>query len=360
MKGPIAVVLCLSLLFSAITASAQFVKTKDLEKMKKRTRIIVVKEKPDKKILKQLGRTSPEMANAYKQSIRQLNQDFPEAVRQFWTVNGSATIEVRTEKEIEKIRKKNDRTSIVMDIQSLHVKPGVKSRYAKMTRTYTAPLSWQKDPKDLSIPVINMTFIENNPQSPFYIQNMSDSFPDFIDLAVGLRLATFVFNEQLEGKTNTILQKKVKHNAVLMKGKTLVLCKEWLDETFEAKIAQKDYPFPIRYVTLPELEALVRTDIYDNTIVAYVPAGVFSTFDKNAPSMEVHVPVVFDPVNGMPLCHSDISDQMFQAWGYSLIPRMGKSIVGFKKIRNEDIRHFAKSITEGEEQETIEAGMGGD
>ncbi|SFO25330.1 hypothetical protein SAMN05428949_4668 [Chitinophaga sp. YR627] len=353
MKGPIAAVLCLSLLFSAITASAQFVKTKDLEKMKKRTRIIVLKEKPDKKILKQLARTSPEMANAYKQAIRQLNQDFPEAVRQFWTVNSGATIEVRTEKEIEKIRKKSDRTSIVMDCQSLHVKPGVKSRYSKLTRTYTSGLSWQKDPKDLSIPVISMTFIESDLQYPFYIQNMSDQFPDYIDLAVGLRLATFVFNEQLEGKTSTVLQKEIKHNAVLMKGKTLVLCKDWLDETFEANVAKNDYPFPIKYVSLEELENLIRKDVYDSTVVAYVPAGVFSTFDKNAPSMEVHVPVVFDPANGMPLCHSDISHEMFQAWGFSLIPRMGKTVVGFKKIRNEDIRHFAKSITEGEEQEQM-------
>ncbi|MCF6406585.1 hypothetical protein L3C95_27050 [Chitinophaga filiformis] len=349
MKGPIAALLCLSLLFSAITASAQFVKTKDLEKMKKRTRVLVVKEKPDKKILKQLARSSPEMANAYKQAIKQLNQDFPEAVRQFWTVNGNATIEVRTEKEIERIRKKNDRSSIVMDCQSLHVKPGVKSRYSKYTRTYTSALVWQKDSKDLSIPVINMTFIENDLQYPFYIQNMSDRFPDFVDLAVGLRLATFVFNEQLDGKSSTILQKEIKHNAVLMKGKTLVLCKEWLDETFEAKTAKQDYPYPIRYVNQEELEGLIRKDVYDSAVVAYVPAGVFSTFDRNAPSMEVHVPVVFDPVNGMPLCHSDISDQMFQAWGFSLIPRMGKTVVGFKKIRNEDIRNFAKSINEGEE-----------
>ncbi|PWV48144.1 hypothetical protein [Chitinophaga sp. S165] len=348
MKGPIAALLCLSLLFSANTVSAQFVKTKDLEKMKKRTRVLVVKEKPDKKILKQLARTSSEMANAYKQAIKQLNQDFPEAVRQFWTANGSATIEVRTEKEIEKIRKKNDRTSIVLDCQSLHVK-GVKSKYSKFTRTYTSSLVWQKDSKDLSVPVINMTFIENDVQYPFYIQNMSDKFPDFIDLAVGLRLATFVFNEQLEGRSSTVLQKEIKHNAVLMKGKTLVLCKEWLDEAFETAIAKKDYPFPIRYVSLGELESLIRKDVFDSTVVAYVPAGVFSTFDRNAPSMEVHVPVVFDPVNGMPLCHSDISDEMFQAWGFSLIPRMGKTVVGFKKIRNEDIRNFAKSINEGEE-----------
>lgn len=348
MKGPIAALLCLSLLFSAITVSAQFVKAKDLEKMKKRTRILVVKEKPDKKILKQLARTSSEMANAYKQAIKQLNQDFPEAVRQFWTANGSATIEVRTEKEIEKIRKKNDRTSIVLDCQSLHVK-GVKSKYSKFTRTYTSSLVWQKDSKDLSVPVINMTFIENDVRYPFYIQNMSDKFPDFIDLAVGLRLATFVFNEQLEGKSSTVLQKEIKHNAVLMKGKTLVLCREWLDEAFETAIAKKDYPFPIRYVSLEELEGLIRKDVFDSTVVAYVPAGVFSTFDRNAPSMEVHVPVVFDPVNGMPLCHSDISDEMFQAWGFSLIPRMGKTVVGFKKIRNEDIRNFAKSINEGEE-----------
>lgn len=348
MKGPLAALLCLSLLFSANTVSAQFVKTKDLEKMKKRTRILVVKEKPDKKILKQLARTSSEMANAYKQAIKQLNQDFPEAVRQFWTANGSATIEVRTEKEIEKIRKKNDRTSIVLDCQSLHVK-GIKSRYSKFTRTYTSSLVWQKDSKDLSVPVINMTFIENDVQYPFYIQNMSDKFPDFIDLAVGLRLATFVFNEQLEGRSSTILQKEIKHNAVLMKGKTLVLCKDWLDEAFETAAARKDYPFPIRYVSLEELEGLIRKDVFDSTVVAYVPAGVFSTFDRNAPSMEVHVPVVFDPVNGMPLCHSDISDEMFQAWGFSLIPRMGKTVVGFKKIRNEDIRNFAKSINEGEE-----------
>jgi hypothetical protein len=348
MKGPIAALLCLSLLFSAITVSAQFVKTKDLEKMKKRTRILVVKEKPDKKILKQLARTSSEMANAYKQAIKQLNQDFPEAVRQFWTANGSATIEVRTEREIEKIRKKNDRTSIVLDCQSLHVK-GIKSRYSKFTRTYTSSLEWQKDSKNLSVPVINMTFIENDVQYPFYIQNMSDKFPDFIDLAVGLRLATFVFNEQQEGKSSTIMQKEIKHNAVLMKGKTLVLCREWLDEEFETAAAKKDYPFPIRYVNLEELEGLIRKDVFDSTVVAYVPAGVFSTFDRNAPSMEVHVPVVFDPVNGMPLCHSDISDEMFQAWGFSLIPRMGKTVVGFKKIRNEDIRNFAKSINEGED-----------
>jgi hypothetical protein len=351
MKGPITALLCLSLLFSAITASAQYVKTKDLEKMKKRTRIIVVKEKPDKKILKHLARTSTEMANAYKQAIKQLNQDFPEAVRQFWTVNSGATIEVRTMKEIEKLRKKNDRSSIVMDCQSLHVKPGMKSRYSKLTRTYTSSLVWLKDTKDLSVPVINLTFIENDVQHPFYIQNMSERFPDFIDLSVGLRLATFVFTEQLDGKSSTVLQKEIKHNAVLMKGKTLVLCREWLDETFEANTAKRDYPFPIRYVNKEELEGLIRKDAFDSTVLAYVPAGVFSTFDRNAPSMEVHVPVVFDPANGMPLCHTDISDEMFQAWGFSLIPRMGKTVVGFKKIRNEDIRNFAKSINEGEEKE---------
>jgi hypothetical protein len=62
--------------------------------------------------------------------------------------------------------------------------------------------------------------------------------------------------------------------------------------------------------------------------------------------MQVNVPVVFDPSNGMPLCHTDISDEMFQAWGFSLIPQMGKSRVGFKKIRNQDIRNFAKAMKE--------------
>jgi hypothetical protein len=37
---------------------------------------------------------------------------------------------------------------------------------------------------------------------------------------------------------------------------------------------------------------------------------------------------------------------MFQAWGFSLIPQMGKSRVGFKKIRNQDIKNFAKSMKE--------------
>jgi hypothetical protein len=346
MKGSISTLLSLSLLFSVVTASAQFVKTKDLEKMKKRTRIIVVKERPDKKIVKQLARTSSEKATAYKQAIKQLNQDFPEAVRQFWTVNSGATIEQRTEKEIARIRKKNDRSIIVMDCQSLHVKPGARSRYARYAQTYTSSLLWEQDSKSPSIPVINMTFIENELEYPFYIQNMSDRFPDFIDLAVGLRLATYVFSEQLEGKTASSLQKEMKHNAVLMQGKTLVLCKDWLDDAFEMNTAKSDYPFPIRFVNMEELEGLIRKDAFDSTILAYVPAGVFSTFDRNSPSMEIHVPVVFDPANGMPLCHSDISDQMFQAWGFSLIPRMGKTMVGFKKIRNEDIRNFAKSMKE--------------
>jgi hypothetical protein len=348
MKGTLLALLSLSLLLSVMTASAQFVKTKDLDKMRKRTKIIIVKEKPDKKILKQLARKSPDEVNAYKQAIKQLNEDFPEAVRQFWSVNGNASIELKTQKEIEKIRKRNSRDYVVMDCQSLHVKPGTRSRYNKSryAQTFTSSLVWTSDTADLSVPVINMTFIENDLQFPFYIQNMSERFPAFMDLAVGLRLAEYVFTEQIEGKTSTILQKEMKHNAVFMKGKTLILCKDWLDDAFDINRAKSDYPHPIRLINNEELESLFKTNVFDSTILAYVPAGVFSTFDKNTPSMEVHVPVVFNPANGMPLCHSDISDEMFQAWGFSLIPQMSRRIVGFKKIRNEDIRNFAKSMKE--------------
>lgn len=348
MKGNLSALLSLSLLLSVITTSAQFVKMKDLEKMRKRTKIIVVKEKPDKKILKQLARKSSAEADAYRQAIKQLNQDFPEAVRQFWTVNGDATIEQRREKELARIRKRNDRNYIVMDCQSLHVKPGVRSRYARSryAQTYTASLAWESDTNNLSVPVINMSFIESDLAYPFYIQNMSERFPAFMDLAVGLRLATYVFSEQIDGKSSTILQNEMKHNAIFMKGKTLILCSDWLDEAFSLNKAKSDYPFPIRLVNGDELEGLFRKDSFDSTVLAYVPAGVFSTFDRKTPSMEVHVPVVVDPDNGMPLCHSDISDEMFQAWGYSLIPNMGKKIVGFKKIRNEDIVNFAKSMKE--------------
>lgn len=348
MKGTLSALLSLSLLLSVVPASAQFVKSKDLDKMKKRTKIIVVKEKPDKKILKQLAHKSSAEANAYRQAIKQLNQDFPEAVRQFWTVNGEVTIEQRTEKEIARIRRKNDRNYVVMDCQSLHVKPGIRSRYARSryAQTYTSSLSWKSDTNNLSVPVINMSFIESDLAYPFYIQNMSERFPSFMDLAVGLRLATYVFSEQIDGKSSSILQKEMKHNAVFMKEKTLILCSDWLDEAFSLNRAKADYPYPIRLVNMEELEGLFRKDTFDGSVMAYVPAGVFSTFDRRIPSMEVHVPVVVDPDNGMPLCHSDISDEMFTAWGYSLIPQMSRRIVGFKKIRNEDIVNFAKSMKE--------------
>ena len=346
MKGTLCALLSLSLLLTAVVASAQYVKSKDLEKMKKRTKIIVVKEVPDRKILKSLRHTSSAKAEEYKQAIRQLNDDFPDAVRQFWNVDGiSVTVEQRTEKEVEKLRKKNDRSYIVMDCQSLHVKPS-KSRYARYAQTFTSALMWETDSKDLSVPVINMYFIENEVQYPFYIQNMSERFPDYIDLSVGIRLASFVFSEQLVGKTSKMLQSDMKHNAVFMKDRTLLLCSSWLDENFQRATAGTDYPYPIKYVNMDELISIFKKDEFAGSVMAYVPAGVFSTFDKNAPSMEVHVPVVFDPLNGMPLCHTDISDEMFQAWGYSLIPQMGKSVVGFRKIRNEDIRNFAKSMKE--------------
>lgn len=347
MKGTISALLSLSLLLTAFVASAQFVKSKDLEKLKKRTKIIVVKEVPDKTVLKQLRRQSQAKAEEYKQAIKQLNLDFPEVVRQFWNVDGiTATIEQRTEKEVEKLRKKNDRSYIVMDCQSLHVKPS-KSHYAKSAQTFTADLVWKSDAKDLSVPVINMYFIENDVTRPFYIQNMSERFPDFLDLAVGIRLSTYVFSEHVDDKAaKAMMQSTSKHNAIFLKDRTLILCNNWLDEDFEKGKAGSDYPYPIKYVDYEDLEGLFRKDGFSGTVMAYVPAGVFSTFDKNTPSMEVHVPVVIDPINGMPLCHTDISDEMFQAWGYSLIPKMGKSIVGFRKIRNEDIRNFAKSLKE--------------
>jgi hypothetical protein len=347
MKGTISALLSLSLLLAAVMASAQFVKSKDLEKLKKRTKIIIVKEVPDKSILKQLRRANSAMAEDYKQAIKQLNMDFPEVVRQFFVVDGvTFSIEQRTEKEVEKLRKKGDRNYVVMDCQSLHVKPA-KSHYAKAAQTYTASLAWKSDAKDLSVPVINMYFIENDVQKPFYIQNMSERFPDYLDLAVGIRLATYVFSDHVDDKTaRVMMQSESKHNAIFLKDRTLLLCKNWLDDDFERAKAGADYPYPIKYVDYEELESLFRKDGFAGTVMAYVPAGVFSTFDKNTPSMEVHVPVVIDPINGMPLCHTDISDEMFQAWGYSLIPKMGKSIVGFRKIRNEDIKNFAKSMKE--------------
>jgi hypothetical protein len=347
MKGTISALLSLSLLLTAVIASAQFVKSKDLEKLKKRTRIIIVKEVPDRSVVKQLRHLSSAKAEEYKQAIKQLNLDFPEAVRQFWNVDGiTATVEQRTIKEIEKLRKQNDRNSIVMDVQSLHVKPS-KSRYARSAQTYTENLSWQHDAKDLSVPVINMYFIENDVTRPFYIQNMSERFPDYLDLAVGVRLATYVFSEHVDDRAaKSMMQSTSKHNAVFMKDRTLLLCNNWLDEDFQKSKAGTDYPYPIKYVEYEELADFFRKDGFAGTVMAYVPAGVFSTFDKNTPSMEVHVPVVIDPINGMPLCHTDISDEMFQAWGYSLIPKMAKSIVGFRKIRNEDILNFAKSMKE--------------
>ncbi|SFD19821.1 hypothetical protein SAMN05518672_1011000 [Chitinophaga sp. CF118] len=346
MKGILSALLGLSLILSVVNASAQFVKTKDIEKMKKRTSFIVVKERPDKKIIKLLRQKAPDQVADYKQAIKQLNRDFPEVVKQYWALNGAITVEQKTEKEVARLRTRNNRNYIVFDCQSMKVKPGSRSRRSKYARTYTSSLSWKFDNKDLSVPVINMYFIENDVQYPFYIQNMSDRFPDYTDLAVGLRLATYVFTEQLGGRPERSMQQEIKHNAMYLKDKTLVLCKNWLDDDFVESMAKSDYPYPIRFVSKEELDELFKKDTFDGSAIAYIPAGVFSTFDMNYPSMEVNVPVVFDPVNGMPLCHTDISDEMFQAWGFSLIPQMGKSMVGFKKIRNQDIKNFAKSMKE--------------
>lgn len=342
MKGILLALFGLSLLF-AVPAVGQFVKSKDLEKMKKRTRIVVIREVPNKTILKQLNSSD---AEDYRQALTRLNHNFLEVVQQFWHVNGtSVTIEQGTEKTIARLRKKNDYSTIVLDCQSLHVRPS-KSHYAKTARTYTTGLSWRPDKKDLSVPVINMYFVENDVAYPFYIQNMSERFPDYIDLAVGIRLAMYVFSEQLDGRSASSLQAGMKHNAVFLQNRTLLLCRDWLDESFVESTAKAEYPFPIKFIGLSELENYFRKNAFDSAVLAYVPAGVFSTFDPNAPSMEVHVPVVMDPENGMPLCHTDISDEMFQAWGYSLIPKMTRTIVGFRKIRNEDIRNFAKSYKE--------------
>ena len=345
MKGTLSALLSLSLLLSVVNASAQFVKTKDVEKMKKRTSFIVVKEKPDKEIIKQLRHKAPDQVAEYKQAIKQLNRDFPEVVKQYWSLNGAITVEQKTEKEVARLRTRNNRNYIVFDCQSMRIKPG-SSRRSKYARTYTSQLTWKFDNKDLSVPVINMYFVENDVQYPFYIQNMSDRFPDYTDLAVGLRLATYVFSERLGTTPERPMQEDIKHNATFLKEKTLVLCRSWLDEEFVEATAKSDYPYPISFVTKEQLDELFRKDAFGSSAVAYIPAGVFSTFDVNHPSMEVNVPVVFDPANGMPLCHTDISDEMFQAWGFSLIPKMGKSMVGFKKIRNQDIRNFAKSMKE--------------
>jgi hypothetical protein len=346
MKGTLSALLGLSLLLSVVNASAQFVKTRDLEKMKKRTSFIVVKERPDKNIIKLLSHKAPGQVAEYKQAIKQLNRDFPEVVKQYWALNGAITVEQKTEKEVARLRTRNNRNYVVFDCQSMKVKPGSKVRKSKYARTYTSALTWKIDDTDLSVPVINMYFIENDVQYPFYIQNMSDRFPDYTDLAVGLRLATYVFTEQLGGVPERSMQSEIKHNAVYLKDKTLILCKNWLDDDFAEGMAKADYPYPIRFVSKEELDEIFKKDAFGNSAVAYVPSGVFSTFDVNHPSMEVNVPVVFDPVNGMPLCHTDISDEMFQAWGFSLIPQMGKSRVGFKKIRNQDIKNFAKSMKE--------------
>jgi hypothetical protein len=339
MKGLLSALLSVSLLVSAVTATGQFIKMRDLEKMKKRSHIIVIKETPDKLILKQL---SSDQASEYRQSITRLNHDFLEAVQQFWQVSGmSVTITQGTIKDVIRLRKKNDRSTIVLDCQSLHVRP-TKSHYAKTAQTYTTGLNWESDKKDLSVPVINMYFVEGDVQYPFYIQNMSEKFPDYIDLAMGMRLAMYEFSDETDGHSTA----GMKHNAVFLKDRTLLLCREWLDDDFVESAAKSDYPFPIRFISTNDLENYFHKDAFDSAVVAYIPAGVFSTFDPNAPSMEVHVPVVVDPGNGMPLCHTDISDEMFQAWGYSLIPKMGKSIVGFRKIRNQDIKNFAKSYKE--------------
>lgn len=346
MKGTLSALLGLSLLLSVVNASAQFVKTKDIEKMRKRTSFIVVKERPDKKIIKQLKQKAPGQVAEYKQAIRQINRDFPEVVKKYWAFNGAITVEQKTEKEVARLRNRNNRNYVVFDCQSMKVKPGSRARRSRYARNYTTSLSWKIDDKDLSVPVINMYFVENDVHYPFYIQNMSERFPDYTDLAVGLRLATYVFTEQIGGRPEGHMQEEIKHNATFLKGKTLVLCRSWLDDDFAESTAKSDYPYPIRFVSKEELDDLFKKDAFDSSAVAYIPAGVFSTFDVKHPSMEVSVPVVFDPSNGMPLCHTDISDEMFQAWGFSLIPQMGKSRVGFQKIRNQDIRNFAKAMKE--------------
>jgi len=346
MKGSLSALLGLSLLLSVVNASAQFVKTKDIEKMKKRTSFIVVKERPDKKIIKLLSQKAPGQVAEYKEAIKQLNRDFPEVVKQYWALNGAITVEQKTEKEVSRLRTRNNRNYIVFDCQSMKVKPGSKVKKSRYARTYTSSLAWKIDDKDLSVPVINMYFIENDVSYPFYIQNMSDRFPDYTDLAVGLRLATYVFTEQLGGISERSMQSEIKHNAVYLKDKTLILCKNWLDDDFAEGTAKADYHYPIRFVSKEAREEVVKNDTFANSAVSYVNSGLFSIFDTNYPTMEVNVPVVLDPVNGMPLCHTDISDEMFQAWGFSLIPQMGKSMVGFKKIRNQDIKNFAKAMKE--------------
>ncbi|HTB32962.1 MAG TPA: hypothetical protein VK808_13115 [Bacteroidia bacterium] len=236
-----------SFALSGIT-KAQFglINPADLDLFHDRTLVVIV-EKPTDMINDKLAKKHhKDKQDAYKTAIDGFNKNFSDAIAQYWKVSGGE-VQYKTLDEINDISDKKNYAVIFCRTES----------QADLNTSYQAKngILWWPDFKEVAhdkdftgkMTVMGIALLDRFAKAPLYQFAIPDVFPTKTDLDYAVNAANSYINYKVNHRKDNpkkMDEEMIQENQPMLRDKTLLLRRDWLDKKLTKTEIDKYYPFP--------------------------------------------------------------------------------------------------------------------
>jgi hypothetical protein len=205
-------------------------------------------EKPVDKVTEKLNKKHhSDKVDAYAKAMDEFNKRFADAISKYWKVN-EGEVQYKTLEEVNDI---NDRKNYaVVFCRS--------ANQAELGNSYTVTngIWWWPDYKEVihdkdvndKMTVFCMCLLDRFSKTPMYQFPLPDLYPTQADLDYAVNATNYLCNYRVDHRNGSDPKRlaidMIKENQAVLKDKTLLIRRDWLDKKLTPAEMAKDYPFP--------------------------------------------------------------------------------------------------------------------
>ncbi len=283
------VILVLILLANSLSAVAQFGSGDPVAINKLMSRVLVViTEVPDKQWIDSLEQKNPQAATMVKSQYDNFNRVFKESIDKNWALNKQVKRFTWDEFYALDATTKQLFTVMFLVRKQQTVKKGL---YISDGAPVLVADKWNVvagKPFEQFYHQLVVDFGENasrKPSSsiietaPAFVISLPEQIPNRTSLFFAVKFANRYLLDKVSGMVGAFkFQEKLDENRMRLPGKTILIRKDWADETFTMKKVKQLYHYPVEICIEQILESMIQTNNVRYAFVVRIPNSVSSVF----------------------------------------------------------------------------------
>jgi hypothetical protein len=321
----------ISLAFAGVSkAQFDYLNPSDIDQFHDRTLVVIV-EKPTDMITDKLNKKHKgDKVDAYKAAIDAYNKNFADAISQYWKVSGGE-VQYKTMDEVNDI---NDKKNYAVLFCRSVSQPDLSTSYqVKNGIMWWADFKEVAHDKDFSgkMTVMGLALLEKFNKTPFYQFPLPNIYPSKEDLDYALNAANGYVSYRVNHRKDNpkkLDEQMLQENQPVLRDKTLLLRRDWLDKKLTKAEIDKYYPFPYMVAGKDTIDRAI-----DSADTKYAVAEVVPYDLAAAPSGGVeYVQYAYNLEDGNFLASSGIPDMASDPKGGTSTANMTKQLITKKTL----------------------------